>query len=30
MPAATFEPSWDAGRAGEFRAQWRALAESTY
>ena len=30
VPAATFEPSWDAGRAGEFRARWRTLAESTY
>jgi glycerol kinase len=29
-PSATYEPAWSADRAGEFRAAWRALANSTY
>jgi glycerol kinase len=29
-PSATYEPSWTAARAGEFRSQWRELAATTY
>lgn len=30
VPAATFEPQWDAARAEEFRCSWRELAATTY
>lgn len=29
-PAATYEPIWKAGRADEFRSQWRTLADRTF
>ena len=29
-PSATYEPSWAASRAAEFRDQWRRLAATTY
>lgn len=29
-PSATYEPSWSAARAGEFRSAWRELAETTF
>jgi glycerol kinase len=29
-PSATYEPTWTADRAGEFRHQWRDLAATTY
>jgi glycerol kinase len=29
-PSATYEPSWTAGRADEFRSAWRDLAATTY
>lgn len=29
-PAATYEPSWSADRADEFRSSWRELAATTY
>ena len=30
IPAATFEPRWDAARSEEFRCAWRELAATTY
>lgn len=30
QPSATYEPSWTADRAADFRDRWRALAASTY
>jgi glycerol kinase len=29
-PSATYEPIWNAGRADEFRSQWRTLADRTF
>lgn len=29
-PSSTYEPEWDMARTNEFRARWRALAETTY
>ncbi|MGB3483602.1 MAG: FGGY family carbohydrate kinase [Mycobacterium sp.] len=29
-PSATYEPAWTSERAGEFRSQWRMLAERTF
>jgi len=29
-PAASYEPSWSAARAAEFRSAWRDLATTTY
>jgi glycerol kinase len=29
-PSSTYEPAWNTTRAGEFRSQWRALADTTY
>jgi glycerol kinase len=29
-PASSYEPTWDAARAAEFRSAWRELADTTY